>query len=70
VRLTPPRAWDILIEELESGVVIETITLDQPPGKTGYVLNLNLAGQAVYVKLEIADGDRAIYLRSYHLSTP
>jgi hypothetical protein len=68
VCLTPPRAWEILIEALEDGVPIETIDLDIPAGAKGYVMVFPVGGQEVYVKLEIGDGDRQIFLRSYHLS--
>jgi hypothetical protein len=68
VCLTPPRAWELLIEALEGGVAIETIDLDIPAGARGYVLLLQVGEQRVYVKLEIGAGDREIFLRSYHLS--
>jgi hypothetical protein len=68
VCLTPPRAWDLLIEALEAGVGIDTIALDIPTGKEGHVVVFSVGKQEVYVKLEIGDGDRHIYLRSYHLS--
>jgi hypothetical protein len=68
VVLTPPRAWDLLIEALEANVPIDTIVLDVPEGKEGHVVVFNVGEQLVYVKLEIGDGDRQIFLRSYHLS--
>jgi hypothetical protein len=68
VRLTPPRGWELLIEALEAGVPIEAIVLDVPPGKEGHVVIFEVADQVVYVKFEIADGDRAVFLLSYHLS--
>jgi len=68
VCLTPPRAWDLLIEALETGVLIETVALDVPAGAKGYVILFRVGDQEVYVKLEIGDGDRQIFLRSYHLS--
>jgi hypothetical protein len=68
VCLTPPRAWDLLIEALEADVSIDTIALDVPAGKEGHVVVFKVGDQDVYVKLEIGDGDRQIFLRSYHLS--
>jgi hypothetical protein len=68
VVLTPARGWDLLIEALEDGIPIDTIVLDVPPEKQGHVVVFNVGDQAVYVKLEIGDGDRQIFLRSYHLS--
>jgi hypothetical protein len=69
VCLTPPRAWHLLIDALEGSVTIDTIDLDVPAGAQGHVLCFPLGDQEVYVKLEIGDGDRCIFLRSYHLST-
>ena len=68
VCLTLPRAWELLIEALEAGVPIVTIDLDVPAGAKGYEVCFRGAAQEVYVKLEIGDGDRYIFLRSYHLS--
>jgi hypothetical protein len=68
VRLTPPRAWELLLEALEGGAQIDTIALDVSAGKEGHVVVFAVGDQTVYVKLEIGDGDRATFLRSYHLS--
>jgi hypothetical protein len=68
VCLTPPRAWELLTEALEAGVSIDTVDLDVPAGAKGYVVYFRVGGQEVYVKVEIGDGDRQIFLRSYHLS--
>jgi hypothetical protein len=70
VPLTAPAAWDLLIAELEADAPITTIRLDVPEGKEGHVVTFAVGNQLVYVKLEIGDGDRVIYLRSYHLSGP
>jgi hypothetical protein len=58
-----------LIEEwLGGGCELFPVRLDKPPGKVAYAFEKLYCEQRVYVKLEIADGDRVLYGRSFHLS--
>jgi hypothetical protein len=67
--LTGPQAWFLIEEWLEEGCEISVVPLDKPPGKIAYAFERLYCNQRVYVKLEIADGDRWLYGRSFHLST-
>lgn len=64
---TEAGAWEFIACLIEDGTEIETITLDKPPGKTGYVMlvqgNYN---EEIYIKLEIV-GDK-VFGRSFHAS--
>lgn len=61
-------AWDLIASRLESGHAVETVTLNQPPGKTGYVMkvDLNPGRPPVYVKLQLGSG--VVIGRSFHES--
>lgn len=61
-------AWDFIADLLERGHPVETIILKKPPGKTGYVMCVELeAGQSpLYIKLEL--GLSVVYGRSFHYS--
>ncbi len=61
-------AWELIASRLEKGHDVETIVLDQPPGKTGYVMkiDLNPGRPLLYVKLEL--GPRMVIGRSFHES--
>lgn len=61
-------AWELIASKLEAGHDIEAIILDQPPGKKGYVMkiNLNPGRPLLYVKLELGSG--VVIGRSFHES--
>ena len=61
-------AWELIASRLEAGHEVHVITLDQPPGKTGYVMqiSLNPGRPAVYIKLELGSG--TVIGRSFHES--
>lgn len=61
-------AWELIASKLESGHEVETVTLNQPPGKTGYVMqvNLNPGRPSLYVKLQLGSG--VVIGRSFHES--
>jgi hypothetical protein len=61
-------AWELIASSLESGHHVETMTLDKPSGKTGYVMkiDLNPARSRVYVKLQLGSG--VVIGRSFHES--
>ena len=61
-------AWELIASRLESGHDVQTITLEQPPGKTGYVMeiDLNPGRPLLYVKLELGSG--IVIGRSFHES--
>ena len=61
-------AWELIASKLEAGHDVEAIILDQPPGKKGYVMkiNLNPGRPLLYVKLELGSG--VVIGRSFHES--
>ena len=65
---TDTGAWDLIASKIESGHDIEVITLEKPPGATGYVMKIALEPTAplLYVKLELRSG--RILGRSFHYS--
>ena len=65
---TPDGAWTFVADLLVQGVAVETIMLDKPPGRTGYVVLCDgWAGQKIYIKLELGSG--MVIGRSFHAST-
>ena len=67
---TDESAWDLIASKVEDeGQPIEKVELNHPPGRTGYVMLIELGGDApapLYVKLELGSGK--IYGRSFHYS--
>jgi hypothetical protein len=64
---TPDGAWDFIVAKLVDGHEIEAITLDVPPGKTGYVMKIQGANNGqIYVKLQLSSGK--VIGRSFHIS--
>jgi hypothetical protein len=64
---TPVGAWLFVIELLKAGTEVETMILDKPPGKTGYVMKCpGWAGEIIYIKLQLGSG--LVYGRSFHVS--
>ena len=63
-------AWELIASRLESGHDVETVTLRKPPGRTGYVMKIDLEPDAptLYIKLELGSGK--IWGRSFHYSEP
>lgn len=61
-------AWALIASRLEGGHAVETIILDQPPGKKAYVMKiaLNPGRPLLYVKLELGSG--SVIGRSFHES--
>lgn len=59
-------AWELIASRLESGHEVETVILDRPPGKTGYVMKVDLDPKRprIYVKLELGSGE--VIGRSFH----
>ncbi|MDO8838749.1 MAG: hypothetical protein Q7V31_07440 [Parvibaculum sp.] len=65
---TPDNAWTFVAELLEGGVDVETITLDKPLGRTGYVIICDgWSGEKIYIKLQLVSGK--VVGRSFHVST-
>lgn len=65
---TPDGAWRHVADLLASGVEVETIVLDKPPGRTGYVVLCDgWDGEKIYIKLELGSG--MVVGRSFHVST-
>ena len=65
---TDVAAWDLIASKLEEGHEVEAVQLREPPGRTGYVMKIELeAGKPMlYVKLELGSG--RIFGRSFHYS--
>jgi hypothetical protein len=64
---TEPAAWDLIIELLGGGCELCPVRLEKPRGRVAYSITVQLPhGVWVYIKLEIGDGDRWIYGRSFH----
>ena len=65
---TEVAAWELITTKLREGHEVERIRLDQPPGKIGYVMKIELEQDApiLYVKLELGSGQ--IFGRSFHYS--
>ena len=64
---TPDGAWTFIVELLRASAEIETIVLEKPPGRTGYVLICDgWQAEKIYIKLELGSG--CVYGRSFHLS--
>ena len=61
-------AWELIASSLEDGHDVETITLDQPPDKRGYVMKIALSPgrPPLYVKLQLGRGE--VIGRSFHES--
>ena len=60
-------AWDLIATKLENGHPVETVELNRPPGKTGYVMKIDLGQERpVYVKLQLAG--KKVIGRSFHYS--
>ena len=61
-------AWELVASRLDDDCEVETVMLDRPPGKTGYVLkiDLNPGRPQLYVKLELGSG--VVIGRSFHES--
>ena len=65
---TPDGAWTFIAELLAGGVDVETIVLDKPPGRTGFVILCDgWADEKIYIKLELGSG--LVVGRSFHVST-
>jgi len=65
---TADSCWTFVADLIEGGVDIETIMLDQPPGKTGYVIKVDgFGGDRIYIKLQLVGGK--VIGRSFHAST-
>lgn len=67
---TEDGAWTYVAEYIVAGVQIEVVTLDLPPGKTGYAMLLpsHDPNTPIYVKLQL--GSEVVIGRSFHYSEP
>ena len=66
---TPNGAWHLIQEKLEEGHEITEIELDNPPGKSGFTMLIELETDKppLYVKLQLGSG--CVIGRSFHYST-
>ncbi len=69
IPFTDISAWHYIADLVESGHPIETITLDKPPGETGFVMLVEMEAESprLYIKLQLKRG--RIFGRSFHYST-
>ena len=67
---TKSSAWELVVQKLEEGQPVETVSLRKPPRRVGYVLKLELDGAPgmLYVKLELSRSRSVVYGRSFHYS--
>ena len=63
---TDADAWELIASRLECGHQVEVVELRKPPGRTGYVMMIDLGTDEVYVKLQLGAGQ--IIGRSFHYS--
>jgi hypothetical protein len=65
---SPLEAWHFIEEQLEAGCEIKVVELHWPPGRTAYVLKIEVepGTRAIYVKLEPC-GNK-VFGRSFHYS--
>jgi hypothetical protein len=65
---TPAGAWDFVVELLEGGAPLREMSLEKPPGKTGWVLVVDgVKGEPqIYIKLQLVGG--MVVGRSFHNS--
>ena len=64
---TDAAAWELIARLLDGDEPLESVELDHPPGKTGYVMVPSIAGRKVYIKFQLGSGK--ILGRSFHDST-
>lgn len=63
---TDADAWELIASRLERGHQVEVVELRKPPGRTGYVMMIDLGTDQIYVKLQLGAGQ--IIGRSFHYS--
>ncbi len=65
---THQTAWEFIASRLAAGEEVKVIELQKPPGKKGYVMNIDLGSALprLYVKLEM--GSSRVFGRSFHYS--
>lgn len=66
---TEDGAWEYVAEMIRSGVQIEIVDLQFPPGKKAYVMLIpsHSPGMPIYIKLQL--GADCVIGRSFHYST-
>ena len=65
---TEAGAWDFIADLLEAGHPLQSMILDHPPDKIGYVMKVSggAGEREIYIKLQLGSGK--IYGRSFHYS--
>jgi hypothetical protein len=66
---TPDGAWEFIAQILaeRNEIPLESVRLEKPAGANGFVLHVPLAGEELYIKLQLGSG--RIFGRSFHYST-
>ena len=67
---TPNGAWDFVAERLEASEQICEITLDNPAGKKGYVMEIDLGVDVPKLYIKLQRGSGVAMGRSFHPSNP
>lgn len=65
---TDEAAWEFVADLLDQGHPVEMITLEQPPGKTGYVMSVELAKDQPFLYIKLQLGRDVVIGRSFHYS--
>ena len=67
---SPDAAWEFIADLLEdiAGQAVEEITLENPAGRTAYVMKYSFPEGTVYIKVHFDKGRQNIQGRSFHYS--
>lgn len=65
---TDAGAWELIADLLEAGHPIETMTMDDPKGKTGFVMHYELTPGTVPLYIKLHFGAKGVIGRSFHIS--
>lgn len=64
---TDAGAWEFIAELLDGGHPLHPVQLEEPPGRTGYVMKVDLKDERrLYIKLQLGTGK--VIGRSFHYS--
>ena len=66
---TEDGAWEYVAQSIASGIEIEIIDLEYPPGKKAYVMKLPSHDLQVPIYVKLQFGGDCVIGRSFHYST-
>jgi hypothetical protein len=62
---TDDGSWEFVADLLDAGHPLQEIELKKPPGKRGYVMQVEVKGRRpIYIKLQLGSGQ--VFGRSFH----